>query len=147
MPLSAKIVALCLAQDPQYNVGVMASAASAGDTVITYSHMPHSPDNAITVYDTEGFVTPRLHRGGTTVDKPGISIHIRGQTYDEAEAIMEGVIAIMKTVYRRTVAVNANNHTIVAIHRRGTPVNLGHEADGRRQRFSLNAIASLLQEP
>lgn len=111
---------------------------------IYVSNEPAHPDNCITIYDTTGTEDTR-DADGPLPTHEGIQVRVRGSQYDTA---LEKVAIIAKAfdgLYRLTATVGPAGYLVQAIHRKGSPHNLGKErsGSGKRRLFTLDAIITI----
>lgn len=105
---------------------------------------PPSPNNVITVYDTEGIKQGRVMIDGEVQDKAGVQIRIRAEGpvdgYVKGRAILNG---FDKSVDRNTVIVGSNQYVINSMSRQTDVLSLGlEEGTGRLYLHTLNYTVS-----
>lgn len=107
---------------------------------------PTSPDNCITVYDTQGIGAGRSMIDGELLGFNGFQVRVRGVDHPtgwtKADAIQT---TLAKQVLRKVVHVGASNYLVHAASRIGDVLALGKDPDSKRRIFTLNAIAAIKQ--
>lgn len=112
---------------------------------IYHKSEPDTPDNVITVFDTEGRNDGRMNPTLQRMYHHGIQIRVRSGThnpgYIKANAI---AIAIDENVYRETVTIAGVAYCVHCIIRTSDVIPLGKETPiSKRDLFVINAILAV----
>lgn len=103
----------------------------------------NAPNNALAIFDTVGKKQGRMMRTGQSVLFPGIMVHSRAVSRDDAYDKITSVLSAFEALLRAPVTIGSDSKTIQAISIKGNPMSLGElPGDVRRFGFSLNAIVS-----
>jgi hypothetical protein len=101
---------------------------------------PDSPDDAITVYNTDGLLNARLQNTGEFDENPGIQIRIRSAEYTDGWTIADAIKAMLdEDVYGNVVAVlDGGDFEIETFNRSSNVLAIGREPESQRWVFTLN---------
>lgn len=127
---------------------------SAGETwPVFVSNEPNSPNNAITVYNTEGRIDGRSMQTGEQWEHPGVQIRVRATDYrtghNKAELL---ILALDEQLYRETISLSgvggaSGTYLLQSVSRTAALAYLGVEpAKGRRHLFTINAVVTAKQQ-
>lgn len=121
--------------------------APLGDWPIYWKAEPDSPDNVISVYDTEPVVDGRTHVDGEMQLHDGIQVRIRcDDEIDGFNKANELYDAMARQVRRNTVSILGSTYLVQAITHKGGVLSLGTQAPVTRLHlFSFNSLVSLRQ--
>jgi len=105
---------------------------------------PPTPNNVLTLFDTEGRIQGRLMNDGEVQDKPGVQIRIRNESvvdgYVKGRAILNGLDT---GVERTSVIVDEDQYTVQSLTRTTDVLSLGLErGTGRRWLHTINYVVS-----
>ena len=135
-----------IVQQMLVDLGGGTAPADNGSWPVYWSHEPDTPDDAITVYDTEGVNQGRIQIDGEVQMQHGIQIRIRGETVTsggtKANALQE---LLDKSVRRTSVTVSGTDYIVHSFNRVGDARHIGQEPETRRQIYTLNGLVSLRQ--
>lgn len=105
---------------------------------------PEYPDNAITVYDTQGRSDARLMPDGHVAEHYGFQVRVRAAKAADAFAKVAAIkVALAKTVYQRIVTLTdpAASYVVQAITGIGDAIDLGKNTpNDKRSVWTLNAL-------
>lgn len=106
---------------------------------------PDTPDNCITVYDTQSRDHGRSLVTGERQEHHGIQVRVRSEDHRQGFAKIRAIaVAFDQDVYLDGVTLEEYDYRIQAITRVGDPLCLGKDgADSRRSLFTLNCIVSV----
>lgn len=106
-----------------------------------------SPDNAITVYSTQGQPQSRRMIDGKIVEKRGLQIRVRSVTETVGWVRADLIRATLsEDVYRRTVHIGSNSYLVHACDRFGEILYLGLESPTSvRALHTMNFVAAIRQ--
>lgn len=110
-----------------------------------YSREPAAPDNAITVYGTQGSVLSRHMIDGRIVEKRGVQVRVRSREQGDGELRMDMIrTTLAESLYRKVVHVESVSYYVHSADRIGEIMSLGTEAPTTgRNLFTLNFVASI----
>lgn len=127
------------------SVGVI--RGTAGDWPISVGKEQSSPDNVITVSDTEAKPMGRLQTNGEQLSYPGIQIRVRGNT--ERVAFIKALQIATKldrNVRHNTVTIDSSVYCVASISRIPGIIYLGTQSNiSQRGLFTLNAYTVISQ--
>jgi hypothetical protein len=108
---------------------------------------PDTPDNCITVYNTQGSNEGRIMFDGQFVDNPGIQVRVRGVSHAVSYAKAKTIEFKLDTeVYNDTIIIDSSTYLIQSIGRTGMLLPLGKDSpSSKRYVFTLNSIAQIRQ--
>lgn len=121
---------------------------AAGDFQGFIGYLPDLPDNAITLYDTEGIQDGRIQSSGERIDHPGVQVTLRGTNYPAVSQHANQIASFLDAQKRISIAVDSNDTYILHnVKRTGTLNYLGVETQGSKRRhiFTLNMVVTLKQ--
>jgi len=120
---------------------------TSGTTWTVYVNtMPETPDNCISVNDTEAVDTARAQATGVTTSVHGAQILVRGVTFATARAKVQAIHAALdESVLRTAVTVSTTNYVVQAVSRIGEGIPLGTDGVSKRHLHSINVRVSLSQ--
>lgn len=106
---------------------------------------PDSPDNVVTVYDTDGVGHGRTGPDRERQEHHGIQIRIRSTTPDGGYAKARAIaVACDSAISYDTVVIGAQTYQVQVVTRTGDVIPLGKEvAASKRSLFTINAIVAL----
>jgi len=103
-----------------------------------------TPDNAVTIYDTQGVGHGRTNPDRERQEHHGVQVRVRGINqlvgYQKARQI---AIALDGEIELTPVVRDSSDFTIHAVTRTTDVIALGREPEGKRWIFTINAIASI----
>lgn len=125
--------------------------ASNGNWPVYVSQEPDTPDNLITVYDTQGIMHGFTQIDGLGQDHHGVMIRVRGATYSEGyirglllKKIFDVPAFINRTLVTIADTTYAFSYAIANVRRTGDLLSLGADKPSSRRRlFSLNATVPI----
>jgi hypothetical protein len=110
------------------------------------SNEPDSPDEAVTVYDTEGVTEGRVQRTGETYEHRGVMLQTRGTTKLRAWAKADSLRRHLdESVHNAQVTIDTKTYTVYSVTRRSGPIYVGREPNTNRYLFTLNVVVALRQ--
>jgi hypothetical protein len=106
---------------------------------------PSSPDDVITVYNTDGADGGRVMNTGERQEHSGFLVRVRSSTHDGgAEKARAIAVAMDEQVYRRVVTVGAYSYVVHSISRTTDVIDLAKESlQAKRSIMTINARTSL----
>lgn len=118
---------------------------AGGSWPINVSVEPDSPDNCITIYDTEGIQSGSEQVGGEVQEHHGFQVRVRSPThavgYAKARAIAQ---ALDTLVAYETVTISSNTYRVESVSRRGDVLVLGKDmSNTKRDLFTINYLVSI----
>lgn len=125
----------------------LGSAPPATPWPVYASSEPSSPENVITVYDTEGRDEGREMILGERQERHGFQIRVRAGTHTEGYTKARAIaVALDEVVYMRAVSIEGIAYLIWAISRTSDVISLGtNVTSSKRQVFTINGTVSLRQ--
>ena len=109
-----------------------------------YQGEPDSPDECVTVYDTEGNRDARMMIDGEWAEHEGLQIRIRARKFSTGWTKIRAIaIALDKNVYDETVTVSAETYLVHSLHRRSGPIPIGSPASSKLELFTVNYVVQL----
>lgn len=139
-------------------VGSLPNNQPARPWPIFVSSEPDQPDNAITIYDTQGTLNGRFNIDGEVQEHFGIQVRVRATSQVEGASIVAPYLvghrkiteiaeAFDQTLRETQVTVNGINYTIHNMSRTSGVINLGTPTDNRnRNLLTINYLATITQE-
>lgn len=107
---------------------------------------PDTPDEAITVYATEGRLFGRHMTDGEVQEQYGVQVRIRSQEENTGYAKANDIaIALDQAVYLDTVTIGTKQYLVWALHRAGCVHRLGKAPNTQRSIHTINAYATIRQ--
>lgn len=108
---------------------------------------PDTPDEVLTVYDTDGPTFGRIQKTGEVTGHDGFQIRIRSNLYQTGWDKGVGVIeALSQTVYQRTVSVGSEAYVVQAVNGLASLLALGRDKpSSRRCLFTVNGTVVFRQ--
>jgi hypothetical protein len=122
-----------------------ANEPGLGPWPLSYSQMPSSPSNFLTLYDTQGVPDGRLMPTGKKIIHPGLQLRVRATTHQISFLKANGLAQYFDTVLRASVVLGAKTYRVQNISRTGDPISLGQEEGTTRILFTVNMIATILE--
>ena len=136
------------------DLGVATTPSADGDWPAYAGREPNTPDNVVTVYDTEGTPDGRSMIDGEVWKHHGFQIRLRcNDQYDGWMKIDAIAKALEMSVYLATVSVGDDAgtgsavYTVYAINRKSGPLSIGTEPESKRFIYTYNAVAAIRQTP
>lgn len=113
---------------------------------------PDTPDNCITIYDTEGVGRGKTMPDGEVQEAHGIQVRVRAKTHTVGFAKAREIAVTLDPLSMRTVSVPTGNVTnryrIWSLSRIGDVLAIGKQFPANKRRlFTLNYLVSLRQLP
>lgn len=119
---------------------------------VFYSSEPPSPDNCITVYDTESKDDGRNMVDGVRNEHYGFQLRVRAQSYTTGNAKCQTICDALDSLLRVTLTVNdesgtgSSEYEIHSVSRSGRPIHLGRRPPiDRLDLFTINAFVTLAE--
>ncbi len=110
--------------------------------------MPDSPDNAVCVYDTEGFKDGRDMRNKQSIIHPGYQVRVRGLDHPTGYAKIRDIQRLLDTLGSFVVVIDGTRYTIAAITQVSGILSLGEEPEAKRRNgFTFNGTITFREEP
>jgi len=103
----------------------------------------NSPDEAICVYDSAGFLDGRSMQTGLVYRHPGVAIHVRSIDYDLGLRKAEEIFRYMGEIKGELVFVEAGSYRINSVTMTSSIIPLGESEVRSRRMFSLNGVVSI----
>ena len=126
------------------SLGTLPSASGAWP--ISVGMELDTPDNTITVYNTQGKLQGRIQTTGEAVEQYGVQIRIRSTT-DQVGFVKANSIrtTITETVYQNTVAIGASNYLVHSLLLASSVLPLGRDTSSNRFLHTINVLVNLRQ--
>jgi len=112
---------------------------------------PDTPDDCVTIYDTDGRIQGRTHYDGEMQEHYGIQVRVRSaphrivEGYRKCKSILQNFDT---EVLRTLVVIGSSTYKIQAITRQSDVIPLGDESPSSRRYVQVaNALVSLVQLP
>lgn len=100
-----------------------------------------TPDDHITVYNTTAARLGRVHTSGKFVQNPGFQVRVRSGDETTALVKADAIRTALSGVLRRTVTVDAVDHTVQCVSQLGEVIDLGVDTPQTRRRLcTLNGV-------
>lgn len=132
-------------------LGIAPTVADLTDWQVSAEKERDSPDNTITVYDTDGADDGRSMVDGTIFYHYGFQVRVRGHSHQLGWRKANDIrTALAKNVSFTDVTVNdgisAGNYVVYSVVRIGGVLSLGwDDPNTRRHLFTVNALVTLRQ--
>lgn len=128
------------------DLGIGVLKGTAGNWPITVNGEASSPNNVITVYDTEARPDGRVMQGDV-LSHPAIQVRVRAQTQSIAHAKAKSIAyKFDKVVYHNTVTIDANSYCVHSISRSPSFIYIGaDEKTSKNEVITINAYVTARQ--
>lgn len=125
----------------------MSVATDGGTWPAYHGNEPAAPDNAITVYKTQGQPQSRFMSNGRIVEKHGVQVRVRAVTetagWERADLIRA---TLAQDVYKKVVHVGDSSYLVHACDRIGDILYIGQETPTSvRVLHTVNFVAAIRQ--
>lgn len=125
------------------DLGIATHAVDSDWRVFVESE-PNNPGNVITVYDTTNDTDGWIMATGMLLERLGVQVRVRSETYMPGFTIMESVkIMFDQTVRRTQVTRDATTYLIHSMDRASGPFHIGTEENSQRDLFTINYLVTL----
>ena len=129
------------------NLGADPTVLPLGAWPLYESNEPSTPDNCVTLYDTDGKDDGRSMIDGQVLDHYGFQVRIRSVDKStgrvKADAIRD---ALMGAIYQNGVVIGAANYWVHCIANIGRALFIGTDSPNtKRSLHTINAVVSLYQ--
>jgi len=116
-----------------------------GEWPVNVAREPNTPDDAITVYDTQGRDDGRTMVDGERQEHHGFQVRVRSMTHPAGYAKARSIAdALDQGVLFTQVDVDGTTYTVFAVTRTSDVIAIGKEAElSKRSLFTINAIAAI----
>jgi len=127
--------------------GVGTDPHEAGSWPVFAGHEPSTPDNCITVYDTDGPNSGRSMIDGEVFGFEGVQVRVRSKDYPTGYGKLRLIlVALAESVYQTVVAVGTDRYVVHAYDQITNPIPIGRETPtSSRQVFTGNVIMTYRQ--
>lgn len=106
----------------------------------------NTPDNCITVYNTQGTTQGTTQINGELQIHHGIQIRIRGNDYQLTYRKANEISVQLDQLQQRNVTIDSSNYIVASARRTGDVNDLGTEVPTSKRRiFTINAVVALHQ--
>ena len=131
------LISLGLGSDP--------SPTGTADWSVYVGAEPQSPDNCITLFDTEGRISGNTQPDGEIQEYHGLQIRVRGADYATGYTRARRIAVALDTdVERDSVTISSNTYCACSVTRVSDVIHLGQDKPAsRRQVFVINALANV----
>jgi hypothetical protein len=128
------------------DLGLGVLKGDAGTWPISVNSEAGSPNNVLTVYDTEARPDGRVMQGDV-LSHPAIQIRVRAQTQRVAFAKAKAIAyQLDKVVYHNTVVIDANSYCVQSISRSPSLVYIGRAVENSKNEvYTINAYVTTRQ--
>lgn len=108
---------------------------------------PDSPDNCITIYDTEGRQHGRSMIDGERQEHYGVQVRVRAADPPTGFTKAQDLALLLdKTIINANVSISSTNYIVYTVSRSGNVISLGYDTPlSKRRLFTMNATISLRQ--
>lgn len=131
--------------------GLGTARSAGGSWPIHYGDEPDTPDNCITVYDSEGRTQGRAMTSGEVQELNGIQVRVRcapTQIVEGYKKCHNIVRNFDSSVNRTYVPIGSDTYLIQAISRTSDVISLGTESPSSRRRiYTATALVSMTLMP
>jgi hypothetical protein len=103
---------------------------------------PDSPEENITLYDTEGKLQGKSVDGGLTVEKYGCQLRIRGRVHNTTRKQLNKINVWMDEVFNLVVTIDEQRYTVQTIMKSSGIIPLGMTKD-KLYEFTLNVTVTI----
>lgn len=129
------------------DLGIVSEAAGTGDWPLGISEELGSPDNTVSIFDTQGKMEGSVQPTGEIQEQEGILIRVRAEDYKtgftKAHAL---AIVLDQFVVNETVSIESKFYLIQSINRTSAVLHVGKETGAsKRHLFTINATVALTQ--
>lgn len=129
------------------DVGLASAFGGATNWPVYVGDEPDTPDEVVTVYDTDGPTFGRLMVTGEVTGHDGLQFRVRSVTYAggrrKADQIVE---TLSEDVYQRVVSVGSETYLVQTVNGLDSVLSLGRDKPGsRRHLFTVNATLVVRQ--
>lgn len=127
------------------NLGVGTLPSAGGTWPISADQRLDTPDNVMTVNDTDARKDGRSMPTGEVFEHPGIQIEVRSGTRGAGFTKAKAVATLLdEEVYNETVTISGKSYTITNVSRSGGVMSLGKETPtSKRYLFTINAVVTI----
>lgn len=127
------------------NLGAGTLPSAGGSWPISADQRLDTPDNAMTINDTDGRKDGRSMPTGEVFEHPGIQIEVRAATRGAGFLKAKAVATLLdEGVFNDTITVSGKSYTITNVSRSGGVISIGKESPtSKRYLFTINAIATI----
>ena len=130
------LIALAQGTDPSDN----------GAWPIYASREPNLPDNAITVYDTQGRDDGRRQTDGERMEHFGFQVRTRAIDFPTGYTKARAVAVVMdKNIYDEAVTLDSTNYLLHSVSRTTDVLYIGDDPASRRALFTVNGVLTVKQ--
>jgi hypothetical protein len=109
--------------------------------------MPEDGNSVLCVYDTTGIMQGRIQRTGETIQSHGLQVRVRSQGYSAGRAKADTLCTNFDELRREEVTLDDIDYLIHAVSRVTPIIHLGPEAGNKRERFTINFLATITESP
>ncbi len=124
--------------------------SSSGSWPIYRVNLPDSPDNCVSIAETEGVKQGRYMIGGATIERPGLIIRVRANQYTDGHVKLGEIVRDLTEDTGITfpksflVPSTSNTYSIGSFTKTSGPIPLGKSVeDSKRYLFSANFTVSI----
>lgn len=103
---------------------------------------PDSPEENITIYDTDGKLQGKSVSGGVTVEKYGCQLRIRGKDHNATRKQLNRISSWIDEVFNLTVTLDEQDYTVQNIMKSSSILPLGFTKD-KLYEFTLNVTLTI----
>lgn len=107
--------------------------------------MPETGNQALCVYDTTGILQGRIQRTGETIETFGIQVRVRAMDYETGYAKAVAINEAFDELLRVEVLFETHFYKIQAVSRKTPIIPLGPESGNKRERFTINYLATIAE--
>ncbi len=130
---AAKVLAVYLIAE-----GTLSSPSTNKPWPVFTNAMPEKPPEVASIYNTDGFMDGREHRGGRSVIHPGFSIILRTADNDRADEKYGEISQKLDEINNTVVVISGKSYKLNAIKRTSPLLPIGEEEGGGRLKFSVS---------
>jgi hypothetical protein len=106
---------------------------------------PNAPDNAITVYDTQGTDQGRRMIDGSLSGMSGVQVRVRSANHSTGWLKAQKLQDMMALeVLNQTVTIDQTNYRLNSVDKIGDVLAIGKGPTGSTHKFTINALVSLI---
>lgn len=130
------------------DLGAVTEVADDDNWPISISDELPEPDNAVSIFDTQGAQHGSVQTDGEVQEHPGIMIRVRATGYQIGFAKASAIAELLdQSVVYETVTIEATDYIVHSINRTSNVLHLGKETpNSKRHLFTINATVALTQQ-
>lgn len=109
---------------------------------------PSSPDDCLTVYNTQGRKGARLQPTGQSHVYPGVQLRVRSVMPKAAYDKINALAVALDELYDEAVTIDSTDYLLGSANRAGDPIRVGPTLpESKRVAYTLNALLVVTKRP